>query len=66
LSDQIDKITIDLNTQNLRVEIERAKRQKMRLLMSRAEELEKKPEQGTTELEINQYDQGSSVPFATQ
>ena len=33
ISDQIDKLMVDLNTQHLRVEIERVKRQKMQLLM---------------------------------
>ena len=33
ISDQIDKLTIDLNTQHPQVEIERVKRQKMRLIM---------------------------------
>ena len=33
LSNQIDNLTIDLNTQNIWVEIERAKRQKMKILM---------------------------------
>ena len=33
ISDQIDKLTIDLNTQHLQVEIEKVKRQKMRVMM---------------------------------
>ena len=33
LSNQIDKLTIDVNTQNLRVEIEKAKMQKMKVIM---------------------------------
>jgi len=33
ISDQIDKLTIDLDTQHLQVEIEKVKRQKMRLMM---------------------------------
>ena len=35
LNDQIAKLSIDLNTQALRIEIERTKRQKMRMILKR-------------------------------